>query len=303
MGVAIESWRAAIGTFNGGRSGILSNVKLDSNRSSSECTIVGLMFIFLLMAPFLIHVRSLHQGWSPRAESSACFSTPPSRLSGSSCIPSTQSVCLSTSSSTTSRLFWLSSKDRNRVQRSVNGNRQNRGIRIAHWNAGSEHLKNKMNELEYAVGEHHPHIFGISESNLHRGHDLEDVQLQDYELVTSKTMENDQLQVSRVVCYLHSSIVGKVRHDLMSDQFSSIWLEVGLPGRTKFLVCQLYREWRYLGQPNRGIYSSTLQEQMRRWVIFLDPWEQALATGKEVLVLGDTNLDHLKGTVSPRENI
>ena len=144
------------------------------------------------------------------------------------------------------------------------------------------------------MAEHHPHIFGISESNLHKGHDLQDVQLQDYELVISKTMDNDQLEVSRVVCYLHSSIVGKVRHDLMSDQFSSIWVEVGLPGRTKFLVCQLYREWRYLGQPNRGIHSSTLQEQMRRWVIFLDQWEQALATGKEVLVLGDINLDHIK---------
>ena len=33
---------------------------------------------------------------------------------------------------------------------------------------------------------------------------------------------------------------------------------------------------------------------MRRWVIFLDQWEQALATGKEVIVLGDMNLDLLK---------
>ena len=33
---------------------------------------------------------------------------------------------------------------------------------------------------------------------------------------------------------------------------------------------------------------------MRRWVIFLDQWEQALATGKEVLVLGDCNLDLFK---------
>ena len=33
---------------------------------------------------------------------------------------------------------------------------------------------------------------------------------------------------------------------------------------------------------------------MRRWVIFLDQWEQALATGKEVMVLGDINLDHFR---------
>ena len=80
----------------------------------------------------------------------------------------------------------------------------------------------------------------------------------------------------------------------MSDQFSSIWLEIGLPGKRKILVCQLYRDWRYLGQPNKGESSKPKQEQMRRWVIFIDQWEQALATGKEVIVMGDCNIDLLK---------
>ena len=35
-------------------------------------------------------------------------------------------------------------------------------------------------------------------------------------------MENYQLQVNRIVCYKHQCLVGKVRDDLMSDQFSSI---------------------------------------------------------------------------------
>ena len=163
-----------------------------------------------------------------------------------------------------------------------------------------------MDEVELAVAEHHPHLLGISESNLQRSHDIADVQLQDYDLITSKTMENDHLQVSRVVCYMHNSLIGKVREDLMSDEFSSIWLEIGLPGKRKILVCQLYREWRYLGQPNRGENSVTVHEQMRRWVIFLDQWEQALRTGREVIVLGDVNLDHFKfdkaGVLQPLVN-
>ena len=189
---------------------------------------------------------------------------------------------------------WLSNKDRNQLVRAKNGNRQNRGIKLAHWNAGSAHLVNKMHEIEQVVSDNHPHLLGISEANLKRDHDIDDVQLQEYDLILSKTIDNDNLQVSRVVCYKHQSLVGNVREDLMSDQFSSIWLEIGLPGKRKFLVCQLYREWRYLGQPDRGIHSNSIQEQLRRWVIFLDQWEQALATGKEVIVLGDCNLDHLK---------
>ena len=77
-----------------------------------------------------------------------------------------------------------------------------------------------MNDIEQVVSEYTPHLLGISEANLKRVHDIEEVQLQDYELILSKTIDNDQLQVSRVVCYMHESMVGRVREDLMSDQFS-----------------------------------------------------------------------------------
>lgn len=121
----------------------------------------------------------------------------------------------------------LSSKERNKLARAITGNRANRGIKIAHWNMGSAHLHNKMLELEQVVSDVHPHVLGISEANFKVGHDLDNVQIQDYDLILSKTINNDQLQVSRVVCYKHQSMVGKVRDDLMSDEFSSIWLELG----------------------------------------------------------------------------
>ena len=53
--------------------------------------------------------------------------------------------------------------DNNFYARYTNGNRSNRGIKLCHWNAGSSHLPNKMNEIESVVSRHHPHIFGISE--------------------------------------------------------------------------------------------------------------------------------------------
>ena len=124
------------------------------------------------------------------------------------------------------------------------------------------------------------------------GHDLDDVQLKDYDLILSKTIENEELKISRIACYKHSSMVGKVREDLMSSSFSSIWLELGLPGKKKFLVCQLYREWQYMGQADRD--SRSIPQQMVRWLMFLEQWERALASEKEVIVLGDVNLDHLK---------
>ena len=171
------------------------------------------------------------------------------------------------------------------------GNRSSRGIKLSHWNGGSAFLENKMTEIENVIGNHHPHLFGISEANLHKSHNLDNCKIDDYELITCKTINNSNLQMSRVVVYKHSSLVAKVREDLMSDKFSSIWMEVGLPKTKKILVCNIYRDWQYLKQSDNA--SLDISEQLARWLIFLEQWETALDTGKECVVMGDFNLDFL----------
>ena len=181
--------------------------------------------------------------------------------------------------------------DSNFYARYTYGNRNNRGLKLSHWNAGSAFLHNKRDEIEALVADHHPHLLGISESNLHKDHSLGSCMIDEYDLFTCLTMNNVSLQTSRVVVYKHSSVVAKLREDLMSEKFSSIWLEVGFPGRTKILVCNLYRDWQYLGQVDHS--SLEITEQIARWNIFLDQWEVALNTGMECVVMGDFNLDYL----------
>ena len=181
--------------------------------------------------------------------------------------------------------------DTNFYARYVNGNRRNRGIKMAHWNLGSAHLRNKLNEIETIISDYRPHILGISEANLFKSQNIDDVMLDEYELFTSLTLENPELEVSRIVVYKHKSLVGSLRKDLMNDNFSSIRMEVGLPTSRKLLICNLYREHQHLRQEDNTSLSEN--EQLARWVTFLDQWEKALSTGKECLVLGDSNLDHL----------
>ena len=182
--------------------------------------------------------------------------------------------------------------DSNLYARYTYGNRNSKGIKLCHWNAGSAHLENKTSEIEKLVADYSPHILGISEANLHKKHGMDNCKIADYDLITSNTMNNKALQVSRVVVYKHISLVAKVREDLMSDRFSSIWLEVGLPGKSKILVCNISRDWQYLGQPDHS--SHGISEQLARWILFLEQWEEALDTGKECIVMGDFNLDFLK---------
>ena len=111
--------------------------------------------------------------------------------------------------------------------RYINGNRQARGIKIAHFNKGSGHLATKKHEIESAIAGFHPHIIGISEANLHSHHDLQEVQIADYNLHTCPTLSNPELGYSRIVVYTHKSIVCKQRPDLMGSETSSIWMQVG----------------------------------------------------------------------------
>ena len=207
MSTTIDYWRASIGRFSGGRSGTSSQASTIS--SPTRIPKYQSMFIILIMATLTSQFTGCVQLF---AEQSYKYQSRPSS-------PKQESLCDMTSLDveqyTTTKIFSMSSKDRNKVAKTTNGNRANRGIKLAHWNAGSAHLRNKMNELEHVVASLHPHVLGISEANFKKNHELEDVQLDGYDLILSKTIENEDLQISKIACYKHNSMVGTVREDLM----------------------------------------------------------------------------------------
>ena len=182
-------------------------------------------------------------------------------------------------------------EDYNFLARYKNGNRRGSGLKLCHWNKGGAFLKNSMNEIEQTISQYKPHILGISESNFHATHSLEDVQIDNYILYLADTLKNPELNISRVAVYVHKDVIVKVRNDLMTDNFSSIWLEVGLKRQKKFLVSNVYRDWKYARQDGQA--SGTIACQLSRWESFLGQWETAIAADSEIHVLGDMNLNFL----------
>ena len=130
----------------------------------------------------------------------------------------------------------------NAEMRRINGNGRSKGIKIAHWNKGNSLLVNKIQEIKTIMLAEKPHIIGLSEANFLDRDDKQLVSIDEYNFHICKTINNPKLKISRVVVYTHVDIIAKLRPDLMSDEFSSIWLEVGLPNQKKVLVCQVYRE-------------------------------------------------------------
>ena len=117
------------------------------------------------------------------------------------------------------------------------GNKQKSGLKISQWNAGHGFLINKQDEICQIVEEQRPDIFGITESSFFNSHSLNDVTIKDYSIFFASTLDNPQLDVSRVSVYVHKDVIVKTRLDLMNDTFSSVWLELGKPRQKKILLC------------------------------------------------------------------
>jgi hypothetical protein len=130
----------------------------------------------------------------------------------------------------------------------------------------------------------------ISEARFYSDSNKVMVSIPQYELVQSKTLENNDFKYSRIHVYKHESVVAKVRLDLMDSSVSSVWMSLGFKHQRKILVGGFYRTWQHLGRADNGA-SGTDAAQMSRWKVFLDQWERALKEGKEVITMGDFNLD------------
>ena len=134
MSTSIEHWRVFIGRFSGGRSGTSSRASTIS--SPTRMPKYQTIFIILIMASLTSQFTGCVQLFADKSHKDQSRPSSPKQ------------ICDMTSSdveqSTTKIFCYMSSKDRNKVAKSTNGNRANRGIKLAHWNAGSAHLHNKM---------------------------------------------------------------------------------------------------------------------------------------------------------------
>ena len=300
MGVDINQYRATIGTFVGNGSNKKSGKyeKFNETRRKSVWKLVKFLLLFFVACTLAL--AEVNKTVKQESVYSACIAEKHNLVSAT---VTTGGIKIEGRSINNCRTFLK--KEHNGVQyyqfsnldnhfsKYTNGNRKHGGIRIYHFNKGNAHLCNKIHEVENIISTHRPHILGISESNYFQDHDYDAVQIENYKFLTAKTINNPNLKVSRVCVYLHKSMVGKIREDLMDENFSSIWVEVGLPQKRKILIGNVYREWGFMRQDNPAV-SHYLTSQKDRWSVFIEQWERALAESKEVIVLGDLNLNFLE---------
>ena len=77
------------------------------------------------------------------------------------------------------------------------------------------------------------------------------------------------------------------RPDLETKQLPCLWLEIGRNNNNSFLLANIYRAWSHPEQKD----SRTTVNQLERLRHFLDKFETALNSNKEIILCGDLNLD------------
>ena len=307
MAVSIDVYRSRIGQFNNGRIGSRQKYKNEPKSTIKSRTsifklilaIASIIAISTIVPSANYAYQSKQSNYDVPSPTNPCLTISPCKTSSTLLKPLPLTRCKfqypTKPPAPTNNNFQARYKFGNR-------GRKKNGITIMHWNKGSSFLMNKKDDIATIIEDYRPLVLGLSEANLRKEDNLSDVQIPDYNLHTCPTMDNPDHGVSRVVVYTHKSLIVKPRPDLMNPQISAVWLEVGLPGRHKFLICNAYREWGFPNQPDR--ISHSIAAQKERWSLFLDKWESTIIEDKEVIVLGDINICHkkwLKQDLSPSE--
>ena len=145
-------------------------------------------------------------------------------------------------------------------------------------------MYSKEAEIEKTMSEEEIGVLFVTESDV-RGLDDNNVPLiAGRKALLQQTGPNDDK--TRIMALVDPSLTNKIklRLDVMSADFASIWLEFD-SGRGIYLIGGFYREWK----TREG--STSTRDQGTSLGIFLDQFERARVETRKVVVIGDNNLN------------
>ena len=167
-----------------------------------------------------------------------------------------------------------------------------KNLRFATWNKGgaNQQLKKKVLEIEAYLNKYDIDYLGITEANLRKDADLEEVTIKGYNIIWDKGRENPNKENSRVVVYIKEELSYEVMHQYMGgDMMPEVWLKLGHARTKRTLVGTMYREHTPWGTKDGS--QKGQETRLKRW---LETRREIWSGKEEAYMLGDVNLDWLK---------
>lgn len=155
-------------------------------------------------------------------------------------------------------------------------------IRIGCWNI-RRGLIRREEELKELLRKENLDIMFLVETDTRSIKEEKDYKIGEYKTVLPKQKDTEtNIRIIGLIAEKISTRV-KVRTDLMSEDFPSIWLELEREKRKKLIIGGFYREWR---KDN----DSSQEAQLDRIKILTKQMAEATKSNSPTIVMGDANL-------------
>ena len=161
-------------------------------------------------------------------------------------------------------------------------------IKIASINKGNSDLINKVDQINHLLTKHKPDLLVINELNLNKNDTTTKNQFIGYNLEHDQQLKTNG--TARTGILIKSNINYKRRKDLESDKISTVWVQVKTKENFFFLVQAVYRQFKLIGVDG----TRNITQQNERWKILVDKWLEAQEEQREIVTIGDINLNSLK---------
>ena len=159
-------------------------------------------------------------------------------------------------------------------------------VRVGCWNIRKGLIKREQ-ELKNLMQNQELNIMFLVETDTMMIQKSEDYKIEGFITILPKIQnQNDSV---RVLCLVQEEMKEeiKIREDLMSDRFPSIWVELDRKNEKNVIIGGFYREWTRNGE-------SSYEKQMENLRIITEQFEKVTEEEKGVIILGDANLCTMK---------
>ena len=200
-----------------------------------------------------------------------------------------------------SRPIMLSSKTRNKLVHSTNGNiGSSSQLNIIHWNAGSRLWSNKLLEIQVLVTEKNPDLCYITEANLWDYMTDAERHIPGYNLVLPKSMS--LLNHARIVLLIKEGLQYKLLSEAMDLDTATIWCKIGNTKKNSLVIAGIYRQHLLLGDTaTPATWLERQNQQEDRFEKVIRKWSNT-SRNTNCIVIGDLNLDHLRWSNPPQHH-
>ena len=130
-------------------------------------------------------------------------------------------------------------------------------------------------------------FFFINEANLDIKHEVMLIKIEGYNLEVDKMYKH--FNNARSIMYVRKKLSYERIKKYENENDSSIVIRIGLPNKKKFYIYGIYRQW---SLPNDK-ESKSISKQEERWKLSINQMSKVLDLDKEVLIIGDINLNTL----------